>query len=78
MENVIVAIVHHKHGENFYVSKTNEGITKQLATYAREWWGDCFDTDAPSDDELAISEYFEYQAEHEEEYYESETVEVIG
>ena len=54
------AIIHHRHGTNFYVSMTQVGLTQQLYEYVKEWWNqEIEDRELPTDEQTAIDQYFE-------------------
>ena len=57
-ENVHVARISHRHGDNFYVSRTKEGLLKQVAEYCTEWWAEFSGEQCPSDQQEVIDQYF--------------------
>jgi len=62
MEKIIVGIINHKYGVNFYASRTYEGLIKEVADFCREWWDDFASlagTEIPQDDQEVINEYFD-------------------
>jgi len=62
METIFTAFISHKHGDNTYASKTEEGLKKQIAEYCTDWWND-FDTlseiKIPETDDEIIDLYFD-------------------
>lgn len=54
-------LIHHRHGVNHYMAKSEEGLQKQVYAYVAENWKDEMDDDheMPEDIEEAIEEYFE-------------------
>lgn len=57
---VWVGRISHRHGTDFYVAKTEEGLFRQLAKYCREWWVDTeIDAEPPNDDPACVFVYFE-------------------
>ena len=57
-EIVHVGRISHRHGDNFYVSRTEEDLKKQIAEYCRDWWGEFCTDECPADDQEAIDTYF--------------------
>jgi len=56
---VYVATISHRHGDNVYVSRTEEGLNKQVANFCREWWHEIDDAvTIPKDDNEVIELYF--------------------
>jgi len=61
-----VATISHKHGHNFYVDTTDDGLTKQMAQYCRDCWDEVSDHDEVPDDhtgipdQMVIDFYFEH------------------
>ncbi len=59
-ETLQVATITNKHGVNFYVARTDDDLTTQVAQYCREWWAtEGIKNTPPEDDEEAIIIYFE-------------------
>jgi hypothetical protein len=66
-----------KYGNNVYAAKTKTGITRLLADYARQYWGEVLDyDDIPESDDDVIEKYFELQNELENEYYQIDQTEL--
>jgi hypothetical protein len=67
---IYTAIITHKHGVNFYASRTEAGLEKQIVDYAKEWWGDAAlpfkDDGEPQTDGMSpreiIGDYFDAMA----------------
>ena len=57
METINVAMISHKHGNNFYLSKTEEGLRNIIYNYVVEYWE--FEQEIPADKEDAITLYFD-------------------
>lgn len=43
---IYTATIDHQHGINHYASKTEAGLTRQLANFCREYWKDAFPNEA--------------------------------
>jgi hypothetical protein len=57
-ENVHVGRISHRHGDNFYASRTRESLIKQIAGYCRDWWAEFCTEECPADDQEVIDQYF--------------------
>jgi hypothetical protein len=55
-----VCRVSHRHGTDVYLDWTKRGLDKQVADYAREWWGEWdFDEKMPRSNKAVIEAYFD-------------------
>jgi hypothetical protein len=72
---VQVATISHKFGDNVYVSKTKEGLNKQVADFCREWWNEIPNVEIPETDDDIIEIYFseEFQGQIESVTFHDET-----
>ncbi len=60
-----VAVIHHKHGNDIFVSATKRGCTIKIYGYVKSSWADHMDDKpVPEDMREAITEYFEYVSDH--------------
>ena len=82
---VHVGRISHKHGNNIYVAADDDGLTMQIAEYARENWDDEVgeyadegENPATMTDEEVVSAYFELCENHEVEEYLETSVEEIA
>lgn len=71
MSNVYVLQIDHRHGEDVSVHESEQGARAAAANWAREYWDEVaglsdVPDETPSDDEDAISIYFDA---HEREFY---------
>ena len=57
--HVHVAVINHRHGSNVYVHKSEEGLCKAIYAYVREYWEENNTDELPTDQQVAISAYFE-------------------
>ena len=62
MEKIFVGVIEHKYGTNYYASRTQDGLEKQIADFCRDWW-DSFvslcDIEIPDEPEAIIEIYFD-------------------
>lgn len=74
MKIVYVLTIDHKHGQNVYVNRTEEGARKELETYVTENW----ESEMPADRYIQVSDNAvgEYFHETEGEFYNIECCEV--
>ena len=59
---VFVLSISHRHGEDYWVHRTEDGAWNSLATWVRECWDEVFDEDEPIDrvtDEDIVDSYFD-------------------
>lgn len=77
-ETVHLTVVHHKHGINSYVNRTQEGADQTLADYCREWWNQWFDDGdlPPKSNEEVIEKYFGEDGAFDYEYADRDVVDV--
>jgi len=53
------ATLHHRHGQDVYLGKTEEQLDSKLYAYVQEWWNDFLpDEPIPEDHRTAIEQYF--------------------
>lgn len=61
-EEVFVLSISHRHGEDHWVHRTEDGAWNSLTAYVRECWDEVFDEDEPIDgvaDEDIVDRYFD-------------------
>jgi hypothetical protein len=53
-----VATINHRHGVDFYASRTEARLKTAVADWCREWWSEASDEAMPEKDEDVIEKYF--------------------
>ena len=74
-----VAAVDHRHGTNLYAAASKEDLDAQLASSCRQSWAELVPDPEPADDKSdrdVIEYYFNWQAEHGDEWHVIEDIDV--